>query len=271
MIASSIFWLRVAAGLYALGMLHSILVVLRHRQSALCVASGAFRVAVVLHGVAIVDMAMATGRIVENLYQTLSLCAFLIALVFLLVEWRYKFSSTSVALFPLIFVMTLVAAMERPVASWPDQRVRDVWLVVHILLVLAGYAALLLTAVASVAYLIQERRLKTKQSSALLERLPPLATIDNMISGSLGLGFAFITLGVIFGVTWAFIESGTSWIGDADINLSLFTWALLLVMMFLRASAGWRGRKAAVLALTVLGCSAATWVAHTGLGARFTP
>jgi ABC-type uncharacterized transport system permease subunit len=260
---SGIFWLRIAACLYALGLLHSILVVVRHQQSVLSVALAAFRVAVVLHGVAIVDESMGSGHIVETFYQRLSFCAFLIAVVFLGVEWRYKFSSTFV--FPLIFLMTLVSAMERPVGSWPDARVRDAWLVVHILLVLAGYAALLLTAVASVAYLMQERRLKTKQTSSLLERLPPLGTLDNLISGSLGLGFAFITLGVVIGIMWAFVESGTRWIGDAKINLSLFTWALLLVTLFLRSSAGWRGRKAAVLALSVLTCSAATWVAHAGL------
>jgi ABC-type uncharacterized transport system permease subunit len=271
MIETSIFWLRAATVLYALGLLHSILSVLRHKQSVFAVALGAFRIAVVLHGVALVDLAMAYGHLpVANFYQALSLCAFLIALVFLAVQWRYKFSSTSVVLFPLIFVMTLVSAMERPVATWPDPRVRDTWLIVHIFLVLAGYAALLLTAVAAVAYLIQERRLKSKQTSTFLERLPPLATLDNLISKSLGLGFAFITLGVVFGLMWAFIESGTRWIGEARVTLSLFTWVLLLVMMFLRSSAGWRGRKAAVMAIAVLGCSALTWVAHTGLGTLLT-
>jgi ABC-type uncharacterized transport system permease subunit len=267
MIDSGIFWLRVAACFYALGLLHSILSVLRHKQSVFQMALAAFRVAVVLHGVAIVDLAMAYRHVpLANFYQDLSACAFLIALVFLVVEWRYRFSNTAVVLFPLVFLMTLVAAMERPVATWPDPRVRDTWLIVHISLVLAGYAALLLTAVAAVAYLIQERRLKTKQPGKLLERLPPLATLDKLISNSLGLGFAFITLGVVFGVTWAFIESGTRWIGEARVTLSLVTWLLLLVMMFLRSSAGWRGRKAAVMAIFVLGCSALTWVAHTGLG-----
>jgi ABC-type uncharacterized transport system permease subunit len=268
MLESSIFWLRVAACLYAVGLLHSILVALKHKQSIFRVALAAFRVAVVLHAVAIVELYMYLGRIpVATYFQTLSLCALLIAIVFLLVEWRYRFSSTSVVLFPLVFMMTLAASVERP---GPDEAMRGFWLVVHILMVLAGYAALALTAVASVAYLIQERRLKTKQASALLERLPPLATLDNMISGSLGLGFAFITLGLIFGIMWATLE-GTRWLGDARITLSLFTWALLLVMMLLRASAGWRGRRAAVMALTVLGCSAATWVAHAGLGARLIP
>ena len=46
--------------------------------------------------------------------------------------------------------------------------------------------------------------------------------------------------------------------------MSFVTWGLCLVMIFMRASAGWRGRKAAVMALVVLGCGALTWVAHVG-------
>jgi ABC-type uncharacterized transport system permease subunit len=113
--------------------------------------------------------------------------------------------------------------------------------------------------------LIQERRLKNKQSSSWLEKLPPLATLDNVISASMGLGFVLLTLGVIFAITWASTESGARWISDPKILLSFLTWALCLLMIVLRASAGWRGRKAAVMALTVLGCAALTWVAHIGL------
>jgi ABC-type transport system involved in cytochrome c biogenesis permease subunit len=264
-VIASIFWLRVAACFYAVGLLHSMLALVWRRNSLYRLARATFRIGVILQGVAIIDLARATGRVpVDNPYQTLNLCAFLIAVAFLAVEWRYHFGSTAMPHFPLVFIMTLVAALERPVATWTDVRVRDTWLVVHIVFVLAGYAALLLTAVASIFYLIQERRLKSKKSR-LLERLPPLATLDNVISTSMGLGFLLITLGVVFGVTWAFIESGTRWIGDATVTISLFTWALFLAMIYLRASAGWRGRKAAVMALVVLGCSALTWVAHVGL------
>jgi ABC-type uncharacterized transport system permease subunit len=242
-------------------LLHSILVTVRHGQSVFGIALAAFRIAVVLHGVAIVEQAMAGGG-----YQTLSLCAFLIAVVFLFVEWRYKFSSTSVALFPLVFGMTAVAAVEGSATQSPNTPMGQAWLVVHIVLVMAGYAALALTAVTAVAYLVQERRLKTKQTSALLERLPPLATLDNLVSKSLGMGFAFLTLGLVFGIMWAVIYSGhVGWISDARITVSLLTWVLLLLTMFMRASAGWRGRKAAVMALVVLGSSVLTWAAHAGL------
>jgi len=271
MLDSSIFWLRMAAMLYVVGLLHSMLVIVRHKQGFYGFTLGCFRVGVVLHGVAIVELAMAYGRLpVDNFYETLNLCAFLIAVLFLLVDWQYRFATTSVALFPLVFVMTLVASMERPVAAWSDVRLRDAWLIVHIILVLAGYAALLLTAVASVFYLIQERRLKAKRSmtlspTGLMAKLPPLGTLDNLISTSMGFGFVFITLGVIFGAIWAFVQLGTSWMGNASITLSFLTWGLCLLMIFMRTSAGWRGRKAAVMALVVLGCSALTWAAHAGL------
>jgi len=272
MIEASTFWLRVAAGLYAVGLLHSLLTAVRQGQSAFRVALHAFRLAVILHGVAIVDLGLASGHIpVDNFYQTLSLCAFLIAFAFVVTEKRYRFGSASVALFPLVFAMVLGAALESPMTPSQNEGFRGVLLVVHILLVLAGYAALFFTALSAVAYLMQERRLKNKSGSALLEKLPPLATLDGMLTKSLGLGFALLTLGLIFAVMWAFFYSNSSWIGNPSITISLFTWVLLLLMLFLRQSAGWRGRKAAVMALAVLGCSALTWVTHLGLESTLAP
>jgi len=260
----SIFWLRTATCFYAVGLLYSLLALVRRGNMPYALARAAFRLGVILHGVAIVDLGMAIHRLpVENFFETLSLCAFLIAVLFLLVEWRYQFASTALAHFPLVFVMTLVAAMERPVAVLTDVRVRETWLAVHIVLVLAGYAALLLAFVASILYLMQERRLKTKRTG--IANLPPLATLDNLIGGSLGVSFALITIGVILVMMWAFAYSGTSWIGEPRITVSLITWALLLGTTYLRATAGWRGRKVAVMALIVLGCSALTWAAHAGL------
>src|SRR6266478_385294 len=86
---SSIFWLRVAACLYAVGLLHSMLAVARRKHNLYSVALGAFQIGVVLHAVAIVELSGAYGRLpVDNVYVTLGLGAFLIALVFLIVEWK---------------------------------------------------------------------------------------------------------------------------------------------------------------------------------------
>lgn len=262
----STIWLRVTVTLYSLGLLHAILTVLRRGGRVFRAALGAFCVGAVLHTVSIVEEAMYTGHFpANNFYESVSLCALLIALLFLFVYWRYNFESLSVFLFPLVFVMTLVGSLGSPVAPWASSAVRDAWLLVHVVLVLLGYAALLLMAVASIIYLIQERRLKNKKPLVFSDRLPPLGTLDELISGSMAIGFVLITLAVIAGSTWAFVESGTGWIREPKIVISLVTWGFYLAMVFLRVTAGWRGRKAAFMAITVLGCSALTWAAHSGL------
>ncbi len=266
-----VFWLRVATAFYAVGLIHAIVVVLRRNSKAFKVALGAFCVGAILHVVAIVELTASLGHIpVDNFYESSSLCALIVAILFLFVYWRHRFASLSVFIFPLVFVMTEIGAMETPIAPWPNRSIRQVWLLIHVVMILLGFAALLLTAFASVFYLIQERHLKSKRPAKFFDRLPPLATLDDLVTNAMGLGFVFITLGTIAGSAWAFIESGTRWIADPRIGISLFTWLLYLVMVFLRNSAGWRGRKAAVLSLSVLGCAAVTWAAHVGLRSLLT-
>jgi ABC-type uncharacterized transport system permease subunit len=128
---------------------------------------------------------------------------------------------------------------------------------------------LIFAAVASVYYLLQERQLKHKKVTPSSNRLPPLATLDRIITQSMNSGFVFITIGTATGVIWAFVDSGTNWIGDPKIAFFLFTWAFYLAMIFLRVSAGWRGRRIAWLTVSVLGCSIITWATHAGLRSLF--
>jgi ABC-type transport system involved in cytochrome c biogenesis permease subunit len=266
MAETSVMWLRVAAALYSLGLLHSILAVTRQREGMFPYALSAVRAGAVLHLVSIVEEGISTGHCpIANFYETISMCALLILALFLFVHWRYKMESLSVFLFPLVFLMTLVASMARPVAVWSSPAIRSVWLTTHIVLVLLGYAALLLTAVSAVVYLIQERELKRKTPRQFYYRLPPLGTLDELISRFMAAGFVLITLATIAGSTWAFIEYGSAWMSDPRIGISFATWGIYLAMVFLRVTAGWRGRKAAVMAITALGCCAITWAAHNGL------
>ena len=107
--------------------------------------------------------------------------------------------------------------------------------------------------------------MKRKSPRQFYYRLPPLGTLDELISRFMAAGFVFITLATVAGSTWAFIELGTRWISDPKIGISFVTWGIYLAMVFLRVTAGWRGRKAAIMAIAALGCSAITWAAHNGL------
>jgi len=264
----SVIWLRVAAALYSVGLLHAILMLVRRREHLFRPALAAFALATVFHFVSIAEEGIVSNRCpINNFYETLSMCAFLGAILYLFVQWRYKMDSLSAFIFPLISVASLVATLGNPVNVWANPVVRNVWLTVHIILVLLGIASLVVTAVASLLYLVEERELKSKRPRKFYYRLPPLGALDDLISKAMSIGFVLVTLAVIAASTWAFIEYGTRWIGQATIGISLMTWALYLVMVFLRMTAGWRGRKAALMVLTVVGFSALTWAAHASLKA----
>jgi len=87
----------------------------------------------------------------------------------------------------------------------------------------------------------------------------------------MALGFVLMTLAVIAATTWAFIEHKTRWISQPAIAISFITWGCYLAMVFLRITAGWRGRKAAIMVIVVVGLSAITWVAHARLGLLLKP
>jgi ABC-type transport system involved in cytochrome c biogenesis permease subunit len=91
--------------------------------------------------------------------------------------------------------------------------------------------------------------------------------LDDLVSKTMAIGFVFITLAVIAGTTWAFIELQSNWIREPRIAISFVTWGVYLALVCLRVTAGWRGRKAAVLTIILVGFSALTWAAHTRLGA----
>jgi ABC-type uncharacterized transport system permease subunit len=263
----SVIWLRVAAAFYSIGLLHAIRMLVRRREQLFRVALGAFALGSVFHFVSIMEEGIVNNRCpISNFYETLSMCAFLVVIVYLGVHLRYKLESLSVFIFPLVFVMALVATFGNPVSAFDSPIIKSAWLSLHIVLVLLGYAALLFTGVASVLYLFQERELKSKKPSKFYYRLPALGTLDELISKFMGFGFVLITLAVIAGSTWAFLSLRADWIRQPKIAISFFTWGTYLAMVCLRVTAGWRGRKAAIMSVTVIGFSALTWAAHAQLG-----
>lgn len=252
--------------MYSIGLIYAILTLVQRRRNLYRIALATFALGGLFQFVSIVDQAIATGHFpASNIFETLSLCAFAVTGIFLVTSLRYPLESLSAFIFPLVFMMTLAAALSTPVGNWTSPVMRNAWLIAHVVAALMGYAALTFAAVAALLYLYQERQLKKKAPDVWTQRLPPLGTLDEIISRSIAAGFAFVSAGMLAGTVWAFVEFGTKWVTNPSIGLAFVTWGIYLALVFFRASAGWRGRKAAILALIALGCSAMTWAAHSRL------
>lgn len=260
------FWLQLAAALYFLSLLHVLRYLLREDLAWYRPALWATGLGVVFHFVSLVEQGAAMKDLpLHNFEQSISAGAFFLGLGLLVVAVRFDFPILSLALMPLVFLMTLVGTNAGEVGPWQSTELRDRWLTVHIMLVMGGYTAMILMAAFSLFYLQREKTLKEKLSGGFADKLPPLGQLEQLSARSMTWGFVLITLAVATGITWAHMESGTRWLSEGKVHIALFTWLFYLVVVVLRAGAGWRGRRAAFLALYVLLFSGLTWISHFGL------
>lgn len=259
----SMIWLRVALGFYALGLVYVLVAITRTRELVNRLALHAAYLGMVFHFVAIVETVRQSGELgLASLSTAASVLGFSIMVVFMLVYMAYKTTSPGMVVFPLVFFLTFIGATRQEPFVLASETARKGWLIAHISLIFAGYAALVLSFSASLIYLLQERVLKAKRPGGLFSRLPALQVTDDIGFRSLLFGFPFMTAGLLAGLVIAQAHFGTVNFRDPKILFSLLTWAVYLVLLYTRWSAGWRGRRAAYLAAGVFAMAVVAWVAN---------
>ncbi|MBZ5516431.1 MAG: cytochrome c biogenesis protein CcsA [Acidobacteriia bacterium] len=241
--------LGLALFLYALGIALTIPSLTRWRPALPPAALGALGLGLAAHAAALGVVASAIHRLpVFDVRSALSFFSFLATAAFFFVYLRYRIPALGVFMLPLVFVLTLISAL-RPERDFNNPAFRGGWLLVHIASIFLGYTAFLLTFVAALMYLIQERELKSKKPRAFYYRLPSLEVCDNLYSHSLIFGLPFLTLGILTGFVWASRKWTGPWQLDPKILASLVTWLIYLVLFSTRLSGTWRGRRSAYVAV----------------------
>jgi ABC-type uncharacterized transport system permease subunit len=235
----SLLWLRFALACYFIGLVYAFVALTRTSDLFSRIALHAASLGMVFHFVSLTELFL-SGRVVwASVHNGESRLAFL-----------------SMAVFMIIY-----AVDEQPVLLTAFVSHKG-WLVAHIILIFTGYAALVLSFGASLLYLVQERRLKSKQPTSLISFLPALEVIDQIGYRSLLLGFPFMTLGLLTGSVVAVTTYGHVDFLDPKILLSVLMWAVYMVMVFTRWNSGWRGRRAAFLATFAFVAALAAWAAN---------
>jgi len=217
-----------------------------HRAGSVLLAVG-FGVHLVAIGVRSIE----GGRLAATtLHEALSLLSCIIVGAYLALQGRFKLAVIGAFVAPLAFIVTLSAVLFYSGVQDLPRTLNTVWLPAHIAPALLGYAILAVAFCVSIAYLLQERQLKAKRRGGLLQRLPPLETLDHLNYRFMVWGFSLFTLAIVTGALLAKTAWGEFWSWEPVQVWSVITWVLYALLLQSR-TIGWRGRLAA--RLTIVG------------------
>jgi len=211
-------------------------------------------IGVILHTAGFAARYAAAGYTpVTNLFESLSFFALAIVAAFLVVEIRYNLRILGSFVAPLGFVFSVFAAFLPGEVAGLAPSLNSYWLPVHVILLFIGDAVFAVMFGAGVMYLLQEKQVKQKRLGSIFKRLPPLHVLDEINYRCLTIGFPLLTAGIITGSIWAEYAWGSYWSWDPKETWSLITWLLYAALLHGRLTVGWRGRRAAILAIVGFG------------------
>jgi len=161
------------------------------------------------------------------------------------------------------------------------------WLMMHVTVMIISYAALILGSLLSIAYLIITIKPQSKETHDIENTQKNLAsnsrtstktntlyksnkslmqsialTLDNLSYRILGIGFPFLTIGILSGAVWANEAWGSYWSWDPKETWAFLTWLVYAIYLHTRLNKGWAGQKPAIIAS--LGFIV-TWICYLGV------
>nr|AYQ95003.1 heme attachment to plastid cytochrome c [Palmellopsis texensis] len=141
------------------------------------------------------------------------------------------------------------------------------WLMMHVTVMILSYAALILGSLLSMAFLIVSlfslNRVKLAgfknwgpspaqhPKGYFYKRETQMFIVDNLENFSyrlIGIGFSFLTIGILSGAVWANEAWGSYWSWDPKETWAFLTWLVYAIYLHTRITKGWEGQKPAILA-----------------------
>jgi len=188
-----------------------------------------------------------------NMYEFSSCVAWVAVTTYLVLVARRRVERALgvFILLPVVLYLGLAATQLYTEAGPLVPALNSYWIKIHVAAAIVASGAFLLSGVVAVLYLLRSRydaRLAARKTSAATV-LPSAAVLDRVSYAVIAFAFPIWTFSIIAGAIWAEAAWGRYWGWDPKETWSFITWVLYAGYLHARATAGWKGRKAAWVAV----------------------
>ncbi len=203
----------------------------------------------ITHYVALWERSRGTHTVpYHDLYGSMSLFGWLLALTYLGVEFYHRQRSVGAFVLPFIVVFFLAAHLA-PSDRFSPPDVHGPTFAFHVTLSILAYAAFALSFVLSLIFLGEERLLRKHKLGDMVWRLPPLELLERMSRSSVLVGLVSIAIGTALGFVVVDRLSDKYSFYDSKYVITLFVVLLYVVYFRLARTTAWRGARASKLCI----------------------
>jgi cytochrome c-type biogenesis protein CcsB len=223
-------------------------------------------IAVAVHFVSLLGRGMAAdpNRVPwGNMYEFTVSGTFVVGLIYLVLMRKYslEWMAPLVLGFILSVLMVAVIWLHSEVAPLTEA-LNSYWLVIHVVSAVIATGAFTIGGLLSIVYLVKLRR-GGDAGAAPGSRIPSLAVLDRTAYRVHAFAFPVWTFAVLItGPIWAHEAWSRYWNWDPKEVWAFITWVVYAAYLHARATAGWKGRNAAILACVGL---ATLWFNFIGI------
>jgi ABC-type transport system involved in cytochrome c biogenesis permease subunit len=182
----------------------------------------------------------------NDLYGSLSLFAWLLAVTYLGLELFHRDRSVGAFVLPFVIAVFSVAQITSTTTAAPPPAEGPL-LALHITLDVLGYAAFALSFVLSAIYLVQNSLLRNRRLGSIIWRFPALESLERMSRSSVIVGLVSLIVGIVFGLFWVNRIFGRYWNGDPKEVVTVAILAVYAGYLWLGRTGSWRGARASAL------------------------
>ncbi|HYL09771.1 MAG TPA: cytochrome c biogenesis protein CcsA [Candidatus Acidoferrales bacterium] len=234
-------------GAYAASLVLYLVHLYGDRRLAGQLASFSLAIGLVLHYLVLMERSHQIHAVpYEDLYGSMSLFGWLLALTYLGLELWHR--QRSVGAFVAPFVLALFLAAHIPSGSAPHAPpAHGPLFAFHVTLSILAYAAFAISFVLSGIFLVQDRFLRGRKLAPVFWRFPPLELLERMSRSSVWIGLGSMVVGIVSGYVWVHRLTGTIWNPDVKNVVTLLVFGVYGAYILLGRSAAWRGARASAL------------------------
>jgi len=200
------------------------------------------------HGMLLYGSILAGDGVRLGVGNTISVVVWLTVLIHWCGAWFYNLQGLQSMAMPAAAVAVLMPVVFPP--THPLVNTEAPALEVHLLIAIVAYSLFTIAALHVALMVLLERHLHGGDLPVMLQKLPPLLTMESLLFRIIAAGFALLTLTLASGIFFSEELFGRPLRFDHKTVFSILSWIVFAALLGGRWLYGWRGRVAVRWTLT---------------------